>query len=41
MASNYNTQPLVPEVVVDGDRVLLTRRRQTLDDMLREETIGD
>jgi diaminopimelate decarboxylase len=41
MASNYNTQPLVPEVVVDGDHVLLTRRRQTLDDMLREETIGD
>jgi len=41
MASNYNTQPLVPEVVVDGGQVLLTRRRQTLDDMLREETIGD
>jgi len=41
MASNYNTQPLVPEVIVDGDQVLLTRRRQTLDDMLREETIGD
>ncbi len=41
MASNYNTQPLIPEVVVDGDQVLLTRRRQTLDDMLREETIGD
>ncbi|KMP10988.1 diaminopimelate decarboxylase [Candidatus Nitromaritima sp. SCGC AAA799-A02] len=37
MASNYNTQPLVPEVVVDGEKAALTRRRQTLDDMLREE----
>jgi len=37
MASNYNTQPLIPEVVVDGDKATLTRRRQTLDDILREE----
>ena len=39
MSSNYNTQPLIPEVVVDGDICQLTRRRQTLDDMLREETV--
>ena len=38
MSSNYNTQPLIPEVVVEGDNCQLTRRRQTLDDMLREET---
>ncbi len=38
MASNYNSQPLVPEVVVEGDRCTLTRRRQTLDDLVREET---
>ena len=37
MSSNYNTQPLLPEVVVEGDKTQLTRRRQTLNDMLREE----
>mgnify|MGYP003962853807 FL=1 len=37
MSSNYNTQPLIPEVVVDGGQCELTRRRQTLDDILREE----
>ena len=37
MSSNYNTQPLIPEVVVEGNQCELTRRRQTLDDMLREE----
>ena len=38
MSSNYNSQPLIPEVVVDGDKYVLSRRRQTLDDVLREET---
>jgi len=38
MSSNYNTQPLLSEVVVEGDKCQLTRRRQTIDDMLREET---
>ena len=38
MSSNYNTQPLLPEVAVEGSQCELTRRRQTLDDMLREET---
>ena len=37
MSSNYNSQPLIPEVVVEGDTFFLTRRRQTLEDMLREE----
>ncbi len=37
MSSNYNTQPLLPEVVVEGNKFTLSRRRQTLDDMLREE----
>ena len=37
MSSNYNTQPLLPEVVVDGDQTLLARRRQSLDDILKEE----
>ena len=38
MSSNYNTQPLLPEVAVEGSQCELTRRRQTLDDMLQEET---
>ncbi len=38
MSSNYNTQPLLPEVTVEGGKYQLTRRRQTLDDMLQEET---
>jgi diaminopimelate decarboxylase len=37
MSSNYNSQPLIPEVVVDGDQSTLTRRRQTLEDIMREE----
>jgi len=37
MSSNYNSQPLIPEVVVEGETLVLTRRRQTLDDILREE----
>jgi len=37
MSSNYNSQPLLPEVMVDGGQSILSRRRQTLDDILREE----
>lgn len=38
MSSNYNSQPLIPEVVVDGSQVILTRSRQTLDDILMKES---
>ena len=37
MSSNYNTQPLLPEVIVEKNKFTLSRRRQTLKDMLREE----
>ncbi len=37
MSSNYNSQPLIPEVMVEGDQTTLIRRRQTLDDVIREE----
>jgi len=37
MASTYLRRPLVPEVLVDGERWHVIRRRQTLDDMLRLE----
>ena len=37
MASNYNRRPLPPEVLVDEGAWRMTRRRQTLDDMLTLE----
>ena len=37
MSSNYNSQPLLPEVLVEEDRMTLIRRRQTLDEVIREE----
>ncbi len=38
MASNYNTRPRAPEVLVDGGRYGISRRRETLEDLLRGET---
>lgn len=40
MASEYNTRPLVPEVLVDGDRYAVIRRRPTYEEMLAAETPG-
>jgi len=37
MASTYNRRPLPSEVMVDGDRVEVVRRRQTVEDMLALE----
>lgn len=37
MASNYNRHPLPAEVLVDRGQARLTRRRQTIDDMLSLE----
>ncbi len=33
MASNYNSRPRPPEVMVDGDQVHLVRRRERLEDL--------
>jgi diaminopimelate decarboxylase len=41
MASNYNTRPLPAEVMVDGNKIAIIRQRQTLDDLVRGETIPD
>jgi diaminopimelate decarboxylase len=38
MASNYNRRPLPAEVIVDGGRWRVARRRQTVDDMLALES---
>lgn len=37
MGSTYNARPLPPEVVLEGDSWRLARRRQTWDDLLRDE----
>ncbi|HKP01785.1 MAG TPA: diaminopimelate decarboxylase [Chthoniobacterales bacterium] len=37
MASNYNSRPLPAEVLVTGDQSSLIRRRQTMEDVVREE----
>lgn len=38
LASNYNTRPRPAEVLVDGKRVKVIRRRETIEDMLRLES---
>ncbi|MEQ6292475.1 diaminopimelate decarboxylase [Vogesella sp. GCM10023246] len=37
MSSNYNTRPLIAEVLVDGDADRLIRRRQTVEELLALE----
>lgn len=37
MSSNYNSRPLIPEVLIDRGDVRLIRRRQSIDDLLALE----
>jgi len=39
MASEYNTRPLVPEVLVDGDRFAVIRARPSYDEILERDLI--
>jgi diaminopimelate decarboxylase len=39
MASNYNSFPKPPEILVDGDKYYVIRSRETMDDLIRGETI--
>lgn len=39
MASNYNSKPLPAEVLVDGGKARLVRRRQTPEDLVRGECV--
>ncbi len=36
-ASNYNTRPRPPEILVEGDRWRIVRKRETLEDLVRGE----
>lgn len=40
MASEYNARPLVPEVLVKGDRFAVTRRRPTYEEMLARDQMA-
>ncbi|MFC0278844.1 diaminopimelate decarboxylase [Falsigemmobacter intermedius] len=39
MASEYNTRPLIPEVMVSGDQFAVIRARPTFDEILARDTI--
>ncbi len=39
MSSEYNSRPLVPEVLVQGDQFAVIRRRPTFDEMIARDTI--
>jgi diaminopimelate decarboxylase len=39
MASNYNSKPLVAEVLIEDGQPHLVRRRQKLEDLIRDESI--
>lgn len=40
-ASQYNTRPLVPEVMVKGDQFEIIRQRPSIEDILASETLPD
>lgn len=40
MSSNYNSRPLIPEVLIDGENIRLIRRRQTIEELLALENVG-
>lgn len=39
MASEYNSRPLIPEVLVHGDQYAVIRARPTFDDIIKRDTI--
>lgn len=41
MASEYNTRPLVPEVMVNGDQLAVIRARPTFDEIINRDTIPE
>ncbi|KUP93057.1 diaminopimelate decarboxylase [Tritonibacter horizontis] len=41
MASEYNSRPLIPEVLVHGDQFAVIRSRPTFDEMINRDTIPE
>jgi diaminopimelate decarboxylase len=40
MASNYNSRPRPPEVLVERDRYAIVRERETYEDLVRPEHVS-
>ena len=41
MASNYNSHPKAPEVLVDGDKYYVVRRRESFEDLINGEAVPE
>ena len=41
MASTYNSRPLVPEVLVDGDKWHVIRPRKSIDELIGLDSVPD
>jgi len=41
MASEYNTRPLIPEVLVKGDHFAVIRARPTFDEIIARDIIPE
>lgn len=41
MASTYNSRPLIPEVLVDGDRFHVIRPRKSIDELIALDSVPD
>ncbi len=41
MSSNYNTRPRAPEILIDGNKAILIRKRETIEELYQNEIIPD
>ena len=41
MASEYNTRPMIPEVLVHGDQFAVIRKRPSFDEMIKRDIIPE
>lgn len=41
MSSTYNSRPLAAQVMIEGGRKAIIRRRQTLEELLAQEAVPD
>ncbi|MFW2543155.1 diaminopimelate decarboxylase [Primorskyibacter sp. 2E107] len=41
MSSEYNTRPLIPEVLVNGDQFAVIRKRPTFDEIINRDTLPE
>ena len=41
MSGNYNARPRAAEVLVDGEKATLIRRRETIVDLMRGESLPE